>query len=394
MSDRKVSPSQAKRILTRSIQLLMPTFIWGPPGIGKSDIVKQVAAALWKDEDGNDDPLAVAVIDLRLALMEPTDLRGYPYRHVDPVTQETEMRWAQLSDLPTAEFAAKFKTVILFLDELNSAPPSVQSAAYQLTLDRRIGDYVLPDNVAMIAAGNQQSDKGVTHRMPTPLANRLCHINMQEDFEDWFNWGMDKGVHLDVLGYLMYDKDSLNTFDSQDTTNLITFATPRSWVYVSDLLKLEGYERVPLAEVTAEISGRIGEGPAVKFLAHRKIAGQLPPAVDIMSGKVTELDKDVFEREMSAKYSMCVTLAHELYLLHEEEGTTEKVFNKALNHTLRFVFNSIDAEMVVFFLKNALRTNPDGTSLFDLRSTLDPDLKKAFHGRYLQHLKNVPGNAS
>jgi hypothetical protein len=398
MSDRKVKPSQAKRIMARSIHLLMPTFVWGSPGIGKSEIVRQVAANLHKDENGNPDPLAVAIIDLRLALMEPTDLRGYPYRceEVCPDTGNiiTSMKWAQLSDLPTEEFAAKFKTVILFLDELNSAPPSVQAAAYQLVLDRRIGAYELPGNCAMICAGNHQGDKAITHRMPTPLANRLCHINMVHDFEDWFNWGLENKMHMDVLGYLMYDKESLNTFNPKDATNLITFATPRSWKYVSELLHYPDYNKVPLPEVTAEIAGRIGEGAAVKFLAHRKIAGKLPKAEDIMTGKVKELNDDVFAREMSAKYSLVVTLARELHIKHDEPDVNVKEFNKALNHVMRFIFNSIDAEMVVFFLKNVLKTNAEGDSLFNLRTALDADLKKTFHSRYLKFLKNVPDQIS
>jgi len=217
---------------------------------------------------------------------------------------------------------------------------------------------------------------------------------MTHDFDDWFEWGLENKIHPDVLGYLAYSKEDLNTFSAKDIKNLITFATPRSWGYVSDLLHLPGYNKVPLAEVVAEISGRIGEGAAVKFLAHRKVAGTLPKTEDIMSGKVKELNNDIFEREMSAKYSLVVTLAHELHLKHDEEGVNIKEFNKVLNNVMRFIFNSIGSEMVVFFLKNVLKTNAEGESLFNLRTALDADLKKEFHSRYLQFLKNVPDQLS
>ena len=123
------------------------------------------------------------------------------------------MEWAPAVDLPTQEQADEYDTIALFLDELNSAPPSVQAAAYQLVLNGKIGQYKLPSNVKIVAAGNRETDRGVTYRMPSPLANRFRHINMDVNFEDWSFWATENKVHQDVIGYLTYSKADLFDFD-------------------------------------------------------------------------------------------------------------------------------------------------------------------------------------
>ena len=135
-----------------------PLFLWGPPGIGKSDIMQQIT----------DDLEKAFLIDIRLSLWDPTDVKGMPYYAVNDNT----MKWAPPVELPVEALAKKYKTIVLFLDEMNSAAPAVQAAAYQLILNRRVGTYKLPDNVVIVAAGNRETDKGVTYRMspcPTDL---------------------------------------------------------------------------------------------------------------------------------------------------------------------------------------------------------------------------------
>jgi len=119
---------------------------------------------------------------------------------------DNTMKWAPPVELPSEEFAKKFSTIYLFLDELNSAAPAVQAAAYQLILNRKVGTYVLPDNVVIIAAGNREADKGVTYRMPAPLANRFVHLELAVDFNDWFEWAVANKIHKDVVGYLQFAK--------------------------------------------------------------------------------------------------------------------------------------------------------------------------------------------
>ena len=144
---RVVRIRDARVEILKAMRKKRPVFVWGGPGIGKSDLIDQITNSM-----------SGFMIDLRLALMEPTDLRGMPYYN----KELNNMSWAPPADLPTVEFASKYPIVVLFLDELNSAPPSVQAAAYQLVLNRRIGTYILPDNVVVVAAGNRETDKGVT----------------------------------------------------------------------------------------------------------------------------------------------------------------------------------------------------------------------------------------
>ena len=180
---RQVTSSQARRSLLKAFKHQRPVFLWGPPGIGKSELVADIA-----------EELGGYMIDLRLGQMEPTDIRGIPFYNKD----NGKMDWAEPIDLPSQELAAEFPIVVLFLDEMNSAAPSVQAAAYQLILNRRIGKYVLPDNVVIVAAGNRESDKGVTYRMPTPLANRFVHQEMKCDFASWQEWAVNHNIHKDV----------------------------------------------------------------------------------------------------------------------------------------------------------------------------------------------------
>jgi MoxR-like ATPase len=136
-----------------------PVMLWGPPGVGKSDIVGQIA-------ERHDVP----VLDIRLSQMEPSDLRGIPFRSGELV------EWAIPAMLPDAQRHGT--SGVLFLDEITSAPPSVSAAAYQLILDRRLGQYRVPDGWAIFAAGNRQGDRGVTYTMPAPLANRFSHFDV------------------------------------------------------------------------------------------------------------------------------------------------------------------------------------------------------------------------
>ena len=163
-ANRTVTPNEAKKSLRKCIAKKRPIFMWGAPGIGKSDIVRQIAA-----EENRE------VIDVRLPLWEPTDIKGIPYYNAT----ENTMSWAPPAELPHD----KNSTAVLFLDELNAAPPSVQAAAYQLILNRRVGTYILPEGVSIVAAGNRETDKGVTYRMPAPLANRFLHLDVRGEFD-------------------------------------------------------------------------------------------------------------------------------------------------------------------------------------------------------------------
>jgi hypothetical protein len=339
---RTVGPKGAKKSLRKAFKNKRPIFLWGPPGIGKSDIIKQLGTEL-----------EAHVIDVRLSLWEPTDIKGIPY--FDSVNET--MKWAPPSELPSAEMAAQHKNIVLFLDEMNSAAPAVQAAAYQLILNRRVGTYSLPDNVSIVAAGNRETDKGVTFRMPAPLANRFVHLEMTVDWDDYFEWAAENKIHKDVVGFLSFSKKDLYDFDPKSSSR--AFATPRSWSFVSELLTDDDTDVDTLTDL---VSGSVGEGLAVKFMAHRKVASKMPNPTEILQGKVKKMDS----KEISAMYSLTISLCYEL---KDSCDKNAKNWNEQVNNFFEFMMNNFETELVIMGTKLALST---------YKLPLDPDEIKCF----------------
>jgi hypothetical protein len=321
--NRAVTPNEAKKSIRKCVKIKRPVFMWGAPGIGKSDIVKQIG-----EEQGRE------VIDVRLSLWEPTDIKGIPYYNSNSNT----MTWAPPAELPTDPES----TAILFLDELNSAAPATQAAAFQLVLNRRVGTYQLPKGVSIVAAGNREGDKGVTYRMPAPLANRFLHVELRCDFDDWHQWAVTNRVHEQVVGYLGFAKQDLYDFDPKSSSK--AFATPRSWMFVSELLEEDD---VPDNTLTDLIAGAVGEGLAVKFMAHRKVAKQMPKPEDILAGKVKKSEI----KEISAMYSLTISLCYEL---QEADRKKAKNWDAMADNFFGFMMDNFPTELVVMGAKVAL----------------------------------------
>ena len=331
MSDtRTVTSVQARKSILQAFKVQRPVFLWGPPGIGKSELI-----------EGITQELGGYMIDLRLGQMEPTDIRGIPFYN----KEIGKMDWAAPVELPDEELASQYPVVVLFLDELNSAPASVQAAAYQLILNRRIGKYRLPDNVVMVAAGNRESDKGVTYRMPTPLANRFVHQEMKVDFPSWQDWAVNNNINKDVVGYLSFAKQDLYDFDAKSASR--AFATPRSWSFVSQLLD-DGVDDETLTNL---IAGTVGEGLAVKFMAHRKISGRMPKPEDILSGK----EKELTVKEVSAMYSLVISMCYELKGAIERK-VEDKKFHEMADNFFGYMMKNFETELVVMGARIALTT--------------------------------------
>jgi hypothetical protein len=328
---RTVTAVGARKAIMKCFNTRRPLFLWGPPGIGKSEVVAEIA----KDLGGH-------MIDLRLGQMDPTDIRGIPFFN----KELGKMDWAPPIDLPDEEMCSQYPVVVLFMDEMNSAAPAVQAAAYQLVLNRRIGKYVLPDNVVMIAAGNRESDKGVTFRMPTPLANRFVHVEMKVDFATWQEWAVKNQVHKDVVGYLTFAKQDLYDFDAKSASR--AFATPRSWSFVSELLMDEDMDDTTATDL---IAGTVGEGLAVKFMAHRKIAGRLPRPEDILAGKAKELDV----KEVSAMYSLVISMCYELKSAVDAK-VDDKKFHEMSDNFFAYMMKNFETELTVMGARIALTT--------------------------------------
>jgi len=332
MSDnRTVTSAQARKSILRAFDKQRPIFLWGPPGIGKSELVESIA-----------EELGGYMIDLRLGQMEPTDIRGIPFYNKD----SGKMDWAPPIEMPDEELASQYPLIVLFLDEMNSAPASVQSAAYQLILNRRIGKYKLPANVRIVAAGNRESDKGVTFRMPMPLANRFVHQEMRVDFPSWQEWAVEHKINKDVVGYLSFAKQDLNDFDAKSSSR--AYATPRTWTFVSELLDDDNLDEETAMNL---IAGTIGEGLAVKFMAHRKIASKMPNPADILKGKVTTLDV----KEVSAMYSLVISMCYELKDAVEKK-VDSKDFHAMADNFLKYMMDNFETELVVLGARIALTT--------------------------------------
>jgi MoxR-like ATPase len=330
---RTVSPADARSRILRCFKNKRPVFLWGPPGIGKSEVVADLTAEL----GGH-------MIDLRLGQMEPTDIRGIPFFNKN----NEKMDWAPPIDLPDEELASQYPIVVLFLDEMNSAAPSVQAAGYQLILNRRIGKYVLPDNVVIVAAGNRESDKGVSYRMPSPLANRFVHLEVAKDFDSWFQWAVKHNIHQDVVGYISFAKQALFDFDPKSASR--AFATPRSWTFVSQFLEDEDASD---AELTDLIAGTVGEGTAISFMAHRKVAGQMPKPEEVLSGKVKELKV----KEISAMYSLTISMCYELQDQYTKLGKEKLAdWHAQADNFLGFMMANFSTELVVMGARVALTT--------------------------------------
>ena len=341
-----VTSQQAKPAIKAAMKANRPSFLWGPPGVGKSELVEEIT-----------NELGGHMIDLRMAQMEPTDIRGIPFFNKDLGV----MDWAPPIELPTEELASQYPCIVLFLDEMNSAPPAVQAAGYQLVLNGRVGKYVLPKNVHIVAAGNRDSDKGVTYRMPMPVANRFIHLEMRPDFASWQNWAIENQVHEDVVGYLSFAKQDLYDFDAKSSSR--AFATPRTWTFVSQLLQEDEMDPETLYNLVA---GTVGEGLATKFVAHRKIASKMPNPSDILSGKVKDLDV----KEISAMYSLTISMCYELKSALETDKVDNKKFHEMCDNFFGYIMANFETELVVMGIKVAitqyqLPIDPDEVACFD-----------------------------
>lgn len=270
----KLSHAYSTVIKNRLPVKTMPSvMLWGPPGVGKSQAVRQIAKEIERDTGKT-----VKVTDVRLLLFNPIDLRGIPTSNAD----KTLAIWLkpQIFQMDSGDDIIN----ILFLDEISAAPQSVQAAAYQITLDRVVGEHKLPDNCIVIAAGNRTTDKSVAFKMPKALANRLMHIEIEGNFNSWKQWAISSGVNDKVIGFLSFRQNYLMGFDSGSDD--LTFPTPRAWEMVSNILN--GIDD-DIDNMYSLIAGIVGTGVAVEFRTWAKVYKNLPAIEDIFDGKMPAL---------------------------------------------------------------------------------------------------------
>lgn len=249
---------------------LPAVMLWGMPGVGKSQAVRAIARNVERTTGKR-----AVVTDVRLLLFNPIDLRGIPVADIS----HTFAVWLKPKIFDMSESSGTIN--ILFLDEITAAPPSVQSAAYQITLDRVIGEHKLPENCFVICAGNRVTDKSVAYKMPKALANRLCHFEVESDFQSWLNWATKNNIDLRIIKFLSRRQDLLTSFDpSKDD---VAFATPRSWEMLSNVLKAGNFNN--LENCFPIVAGLVGSGIATEFVSWCKTNFVIPDIELIVQGR-------------------------------------------------------------------------------------------------------------
>ena len=263
-----MTPQELTPYLSRLIdaKLHVSLMLWGPPGIGKSSIVAEIAK-----KNGLD------LVDLRLSQLAPTDLRGLP------VVEDGVSRWFPPEFLPVDGQG------VLFLDEINMAPPAIQGIAQQLILDRKVGSYRVPENWFVWAAGNRKADRAAVFEMPSALANRFIHLDLSVDLESFKAWGLRKGLSEKILAFLAFRPSLLHSMDAHHAA----WPSPRSWSMADSLIKLN-----------LSIEPAVGPGPSEEFNAFCSIYENLPDLESILDGT----GKAKFPIEPSARYATVLGL--------------------------------------------------------------------------------------
>lgn len=305
-----MKPSSIRSALPKLIAKQRPVFLWGAPGVGKSDVIKQIA------EDHK-----LELRDVRLSLLDPIDLKGFPT--IDTVKK-------QMSWLP-ADFLPKKGKGLLFLDEMNSAPQSIQAAAYQLVLNRKIGEYKLPDGWSVMAAGNRTSDRSVVHAMPAALANRFVHLDFDINVDDWSHWAMDNEIHTDLRAFIRFRPNLLHCFDS--ASNPRAFPSPRSWAFVNDIYK-DNHSADDEYEL---VKGTVGEGAAAEFSGFVRQIKDLPTIDQVL----LDPDGTKIPSSPAAMYAMVTAL--------DAKATTANL-ERIMKYTDR-----MPVEFQVVFVRSAIR---------------------------------------
>ena len=257
--------SYLDRIIANNIQI--STMIWGAPGIGKSSVVSQLATEH-----------QLEFIDIRLSQLAPTDLRGLP------VAENGISKWFPPEFLPT-----KGKG-ILFLDEINMAPPVMQGMAQQLILDRQVGSYIVPDGWFIWAAGNRKEDRAGVFDMPAPLANRFLHLQVEPDFESFKAYALATGIHEQTISFLSFRPSLLHKIDPHQPA----WCSPRSWVMASQL-----------HSVGLDLAPAIGVAANSEFQAFIDLYRQLPDLQRILDGNGEDI---LFPIEPSTRYATAIGL--------------------------------------------------------------------------------------
>jgi hypothetical protein len=325
-----MTPIELRQYLDRLVvsKTEISTMIWGPPGIGKSSIVAQIA-----QNHG------IAFTDVRLSQLAPTDLRGLP------VPENGRSKWFPPEFLPDGGKG------ILFLDELNMAPPAMQGIAQQLILDRKVGSYTVPPDWFIWAAGNRKEDRASVFEMPSPLANRFLHLTVLPDMDSFKSYALLKQIPEQIIAFLAFRPSLLHKPDPQ----VPAWPSPRSWEMAGQLLS-----------VGLDIAPVVGEGATAEFMAYKKIYNELPNLELILEGKGEKIN---FSSEPSVRYAITIGLT-------ARAQNVDRAYN-----AFRWLIEKAGSEWVQLFISDLLRLMREQGKMaeFTKLTTLDPRIIKFVH---------------
>jgi hypothetical protein len=316
------------------------TFIWGAPGIGKTEIVKQMAKEL-----------DLYLIVWHLASIEPTDFIGVPYISDKDGTKRTK---SALPDIfPTSD--GNKKGGILFFDELNRANKMVLSAALPLVLDGEVGMYKLPNNWWIVAAGNRKEDVGsIAQDLEKALGNRFKHVNLVTSVEEWEDWAIENGVHYEVIGFLNFNKSYFHKLDPDDESP--AWASPRAWVDAAIEYEeaLEDSSRLSDREIKNIFSQSVGLEAATQFVEYLKMKKSFDE----------EEIKKVYEepskaKEMPERIDLARAAAIGIAMYKKDEKLTEKDLENVFEYVLGIDKFEVSNLILSYLKKTHSKQHPD-----------------------------------
>jgi len=312
---RAIRPSSLKEEVLGNAKANINTMIWSGPGLGKSEIVYQIAHEL-----------GAKVFEIRANLFDPVDVRG-GLKVVEQKDGTYRTRYGVPEDYPDPDYQG---TVVLLIDELPCAPKATQNALLQLLTMNKVGTYQLPPNTIKIACGNRAKDRAAVHEMPTPVKTRFAHYELEPNIDDWAAWAVTHDIDPSIVGFLRFRPALLHNVDANENAS----PTPRTWEYVSKKLPF-------IKDMFYGVASLVGDGAAGEYIAFKSTYGNLPTREDLLNKPSTTKVPD----DISLLYAICGLI-------------TSMVDKTNFNPLMKYV-KRMPAEFQIYVMRDSLAKDRD-----------------------------------